>query len=70
MELAPHPVYFPDPASSDSFLFTGLAENPAGSRFSSDDAVMHAVEACLEGKIPAFPHSPFMGGYELIGQHG
>ena len=51
-ELIPHPVYSPDLAPSDFFLFTNLTKNILGLHFRSDEEVVTAVEEWVNGKDP------------------
>ena len=51
-ELIPHPVYSPDLAPSDFFLFPNLKKDIRGLHFQSDEEVVTAVEEWVNGKHP------------------
>ena len=53
-ELISHPAYSPDLALSDFFLFLNLKKDIRGLHFRSDEEVVTAVEACVNGKDPDF----------------
>ena len=53
-ELISHPAYSPDLALSDFFLFLNLKKDIRGLHFRSDEEVVMAVEACVNGKDPDF----------------
>ena len=59
-ELIPHPVYSPDLAPSDFFLFPNLKKNIRGFHFRSDEEVVSAVEEWVNGKDPDFFSSGLM----------
>ena len=51
-ELIPYPVYSPDLAPSDFFLFPNLKEHIHGCHFRSDEEVVTAVKEWVNGKDP------------------
>ena len=51
-ELIPHPVFSPDLAHSDLFLFPNLKKDIRGCHFRSDEGVVTAVEEWVNGKDP------------------
>ena len=53
-ELIPHPVYSPDRAPSDFFLFPNLIKDIRGLHFRSDEEVVTAVEERVNGKDSDF----------------
>ena len=53
-ELTPHPVYSPDLAPSNFFLFPNLKKDICGCHFQSDIEVVTAVEEWVNGKDPNF----------------
>ena len=59
-ELIPHPVYSPDLANSDFFLFPNLKKNIRGRHFRSDEEVVTAVEEWVNGKDSDFFSSGLM----------
>ena len=59
-ELIPHPAYSPDLAPSNFFLFPHLKKDIRGCHFRSDEAVVTAVEAWVNGKDPNFFSSGLM----------
>ena len=59
-ELIPHPAYSPDLAPSDFFLFPNLKKDIRGLHFHSDEEVLTAVEAWVNGKDPDFFSSGLM----------
>ena len=59
-ELIPHPVYSPDLAPSDFFLFPNLKKDIHGLHFRSDEEVVTAVEEWVNGKDPDFFSSGLM----------
>ena len=56
-ELIPHPAHSPDLAPSDFFLFPILKKDIRGLYFQSDEEVVTAVEASVNGKDPDFFNS-------------
>ena len=50
IELLPHPPYSPDLAPSDYFLFGNLKQHLSGTRFSSDEELILAVERFFDTK--------------------
>ena len=59
-ELIPHPVYSPDLARSDFFLFPNLKKDIRGLHFRSDEEVVTAVEVWINRKDPDFFSSGLM----------
>ena len=59
-ELIPHPVYSPDLAPNDFFLFPNLKKDIRGCYFRSDEEVVTAVEEWVNGKDPDFFRSGLM----------
>ena len=59
-ELIPHPVYSPDLAPSDFFLFPNLKKDIRGLPFRSDEEVVRAAEEWVSGKDPDFFSSGLM----------
>ena len=53
-EVLPHPLYLPRLAPSDFYMFADLNKMLRGKRFSSDDKVNAATEACFEAKDKSF----------------
>ena len=53
-ELIPHPVYSPDLAPSDYFLFPNLKKDIRGRHFRSNEKVVVAVEEWVGDKDPGF----------------
>ena len=53
-ELILHPAYSPDLAPRDFFLFPNLKKDIRGLHFQSDEEVVTAVEAWVNGKDPDF----------------
>ena len=53
-ELLSHPLYSPDLAPSEFYLFADLKKMLQGKRFSSDDEVIAATEAYFEAKDKSF----------------
>ena len=51
-KLIPHPIYSPDLASADFFLFPNLKKEIRGCHFRSDEEVVTAVEERVNGKDP------------------
>ena len=58
--LIPHPVYSPDLAPSDFFLFPNLKKDSRGLHFWSDEEVVKAVDEWVNGKDPDFFSSGLM----------
>ena len=59
-ELIPHPAHLPDLAPSDFFLFSNLKKDIPGCHFRSDEEVVTAVEAWINGKDPDIFSSKLM----------
>ena len=59
-ELIPHPVFSPDLAPSDFFLFPNLKKDICGLHFRSDEEVVTAIEEWVNGKDPDFFSSGLM----------
>ena len=59
-ELISHPVYLPDLAPSDFFLFPNLKKDIRGLHLRSDEEVVMAVEEWVHGKDPDFFSSGLM----------
>ena len=59
-ELIPHPVYSPDLAPSDCFLFPNLKKDIRGRHFRSNEEVVAAVEEWVRDKDPGFFSSELM----------
>ena len=59
-ELIPHPVYLPDLAPSNFFLFPNLKMDIRGLHFLSDEEVVMAAEEWVNGKDPDFFSSGLM----------
>ena len=59
-ELIPLPVYSPDLAPSDFFLFPNLKKDIRGLHFRSDEEVVTATEEWVNGKDPDFFSSRLM----------
>ena len=53
-ELLPHPLYSPDPAPSDYWLFADLNKMLQGKRFGSNEKVIVETEAYFESKDESF----------------
>lgn len=53
-ELVDHPPYSPDLAPSDYYLFPQLKKDLKGTKFGSNEDVIRATEAFLEGKASDF----------------
>ena len=51
-KLIPHPVYSPDLAPSNFFLFQNLKKDIRGCHFRSNEKVFTAVEGWVKGKDP------------------
>ena len=70
-ELIPHPVYSPDLAPSDFFLFPNLKKYIRGLHFRSDEEVVTAVEEWVNRKDPDFFSSGLMAleHYALEGNY-
>ena len=49
--VLPHPLYIPDIASSDFYLFGALRDVIPGKMFASDDEVIEEVAAISEFKL-------------------
>ena len=59
-ELIPHPVYSPDLAPSDYFIFPNLKKDIRGRHFRSNEMVVVAVEKWVRDKDPGFFSSGLM----------
>ena len=53
-ELLPHPLYSPDLAPSDFFLFPKLIEHLKGVHFNSTDGAKHAAKTWLKNQFAEF----------------
>ena len=59
-ELILHPIYSPDLAPSDYFLFPNLKKDIRGRNFRSNEEVVAAVEEWVRDKDPGFFSSGLM----------
>ena len=61
-ELLPHPLYLPDLAPSDYYLFADLKKMLKGKRFYSNEEIITETNAYFEGKDRSF----YKKGIEML----